>query len=184
MANFLLSEENILGNVSSYLIGFLCMSILGIGLFKKLDLFEIFIDGVYDGLKLIRQIFPPLIALMIAVGLLRSSGLLEMVTNLAKPVAMVLAIPDALVPLLLLRPISGSASLALIADIFQTYGVDSLTGILASVMMGTTETVFYVVTLYFGVTAVKDLRYVLWVALACELMGAFLAGWVVRMLLT
>jgi spore maturation protein B len=151
------------------------------GIRKKVQVFDEFSKGVEDALRLVIKIFPPLFGLFIAVGLLRESGVLDFISIIFNPIAIFTGIPKELVPLIFLRPISGSASLAYIAEIFKTYGTDSLIGTIASVMMGTTETVFYIVTLYFGVTGVKNIRYVLICALAAELVGVLLSCFIVKM---
>lgn len=167
-------------NFSTYFLTAMLLIIVISAIKNKVPLFDEFAKGVEDALRLVIRIFPALFGLFIAVGLLRESGVLDFASRFVSPFAVFAGIPKEIIPLILLRPISGSASLAYIAEIFNSCGVDSLEGRIASVMMGTTETIFYVVTLYFGAIGVKNIRYVLTCALIAELFGVLLSNYVVR----
>ena len=168
-------------NFSTYFLTFMLLSIIGTAVFKKVAVFDEFVKGVEDAMRIVLRIFPVLFGLFIAVGLLRESGVLGFISYLMSPIASVFGLPQEIIPLVFLRPISGSASLAYIAEIFNTCGVDSLEGRIASVMMGTTETVFYVLSLYFSPIGVKNIRYVLLAALLAEFIGVLLSNYVVRL---
>ena len=131
--------------------------------------------GAQDGLRTLLSIVPALIVLLSAVTMLRESGCIELLTGLLAPACKWIGIPPEVVPLMLIRPMSGSAALAVGADLMRTYGPDSLVGRTAAVMLGSTETTFYAVSVYFGAAGVRKTRYTLPAALIADLTG-FLAA--------
>lgn len=138
--------------------------ILGYGIWKKVPIYDAFIKGAKDGLKTSVEILPFLLGIFLAIGALTSSGTMEFLQETTRPFFERLGIPEDLISLILLRPVSGSGSLVVAQQIMEAAGPDSFAGRAASVMVGSCETVFYVLALYFGVTAVKKMRH------------AFLAG--------
>lgn len=143
--------------------------ILGWGAFKRKNVFSDFTEGVINGTKSVASVFPSLFALFIAVSVFRASGLVDYLTWLLSPICNLLHFPSELLPFALLRPVSGSGSLAMASDIFSTYGPDSFVGRVASVMMGSTETTFYTVAVYFGASGTKNIRHTLKCALAADI---------------
>jgi len=154
--------------VSSYAIPVIFLVILGVGAYKDVKVFEAFVDGAKDGVTTVVRILPSLVGLMVAVGVFRASGALDLLTYATKPLASMLGIPKDAMPLAFMRPISGSASLALVSDIIEANGPDSFVGRVVSTMMGSTETIFYTLTVYFGSVGVKNIRYTLAAALAAD----------------
>ena len=148
---------------------------------KKTDAYQAFLDGAKDSMTTIVNILPPVVGLMIAIAMLRGSGLLDFLCNLISPVTAFLGIPTETMPLALLRPISGSGGIAMLADILKTYGPDSLIGNVASVMAGSTETTFYTIAVYFGAVGVARTRYAIPAALCADLTGFLAAAWAVRL---
>ena len=134
----------------------------------KTDAFSAFSEGIRDSLDTITGIFPPVFALMTAISFLKSSGLLGFLINLITPLCSVLKIPPEILPNALLRPLSGSGSLALLSETLKTYGPDSLIGITACVITGSTETTFYTLTVYFGGADIRNMRYSLKAALIAD----------------
>lgn len=155
--------------MSSYLIPVMAMAVLIYGLVKRVDVYEAFADGAAESLPVLVKILPYLAAMLVAVGMLRASGLIEDITRLLKPLCGVVGFDAALVPLVLLRPFSGSAAMAILQELYLEYGVDSRVGMTASILMGSSETIFYEVALYFGVVGVKKTRFAVPVALAAAL---------------
>ena len=151
------------------------------GMARRVDVYDAVICGAGDGLRVLYRIAPPLIALLTAVGMLRASGFLELCAQWLSPVLNVLGIPPETAPLLLVRPISGSAALGVGADIIATYGPDSLIGRTAAVMMGSTETTFYTIAVYFGAAKIKKTRYAIPAALCADLVGFCAAALAVRL---
>ena len=133
--------------------------------------FDIFLKGAFDGVEISLKIFPTLIGLFVAIGMLRSSGILEFITKLITPILIFFNFTSEVVPLALLRPISGSASMAVATDIIKNNGVDSFIGILASVIMGATETTLYTIAVYTSSVKIKNTRGILLAALAADFTG-------------
>lgn len=152
------------------------------GLRKKVDLWAALVDGAGDGLKVTLRIVPPLIALLTAVYMLRASGALELLGQVLGPVLSAVGIPAETIGLLLVRPVSGSAALGVGAELIETYGPDSLVGRTAAVMLGSTETTFYTVAVYFGAAKVARTRYAVPAALCGDIAGFLAASWAVRLL--
>lgn len=141
------------------------------GLKSKTKVFDLFLDGAKEGLELTISIFPTLIGLFVAIGALRSSGIIDMITNVVGPLLDIIHFPSELMPLAILRPISGSSSIAVATDIMQNFGVDSLIGKMASVIMGSTETTIYTIAIYTSCIKVKKTRNVLVAALIADVVG-------------
>lgn len=141
------------------------------GLKSKTKVFDLFLDGAKEGLELTISIFPTLIGLFVAIGALRTSGIIDMITNVITPLLNIIHFPSELMPLAILRPISGSSSIAVATDIMQNFGVDSLIGKMASVIMGSTETTIYTIAIYTSCIKVKKTRNVLVAALIADVVG-------------
>ncbi len=156
---------------------------VGFGLIRRVGVYDCFVEGAKDGLQSIVGIIPPLIGLMVAINMFRASGALELLSTALAPVLHFLHLPPDALPLALLRPISGSASTAIVTDIFQNLGPDSVAGKIASVMMGSTETTFYTVAVYFGAVGIKNSRHTLPSALTADTVGILLSILVANWLL-
>ena len=152
------------------------------GVLTGTDVFSALTDGARDGLKTVMCIFPALVALLTAVSMLRASGALEALTRLCAPVLAWLGIPPETAMLLLVRPISGSGALAAASDIIQTYGADSRIGRTAAVMLGSTETTFYVLAVYFGACGIRRSRWAIPAAIVADVTGFVTAAALVRCL--
>jgi len=150
------------------------------GLARRVDIYAHLAAGAGDGLRVLVKIVPSLVVLLTAIGMLRASGFLDWLTAALDPVFGMLGIPSECAPLALLRPFTGSGALALGTDIMKTYGVDSVAGRTAAVMLGSTETTFYVMTVYLGGAGVSKVRYALPAALMADLTGMVCAGLFVR----
>lgn len=147
---------------------------------EKVSVFDIFLKGATEGVEITFKIFPTLIGLFVAIGMLRSSGILDFITELISPALAYLRFPSEIVPLALLRPISGSASMAVATDIIKQNGVDSFIGILASVIMGATETTLYTIAVYTSSVRIKNTRGVVFAALAADATGIIVSLMVCR----
>lgn len=151
------------------------------GLYKKVNVFEAITTGAMDGAKTVLNVFPNLVCLLTAVYMLRASGALEAFAMLFAPVLGFFGIPAETVALLVVRPVSGSGAFAVGAELIQTYGADSLIGRTVAVMLGSTETTFYVVAVYFGAVGIRKTRYAIPVALMTDFIGFFVAALTVRL---
>ena len=149
---------------------------------KKESAYDLMLDGAAEGLKLVVSILPALILLLTAVHMLKASGAVELLSNLLTPVFSRLGIPAETAILVLIRPISGSAALAVGADLMTQYGVDSLIGRTVAVMLGSTETTFYTISVYFGAAGIKKTRYTVPAALFADFIGFFMASITVKLL--
>lgn len=145
------------------------------GFLKGVKVYDSFVEGAKDGFHTVIKIIPYLVAMMVTINILRASGSLELLAKAAAPLLELLQIPQEVFPLVILRPLSGSGSLAFVNSIFINHGPDSLLGKMASTIMGSSETTFYVVAVYFGAVGVKDSRYAIPIGLLADLAG-FLAA--------
>ncbi len=157
--------------ISDFIIPMVCVSIISYGLYREVNVFEVFIEGAMEGLKVAVQILPTLIALLVAVGMLRASGSLDGIVRLIQPLVAFSDFPSEVVPIALMRTVSSSASTGLILDVFKTYGPDSFMGRLVSIMFGCTETIFYTMSVYFMAVNIKNTRYTLAGALIASVVG-------------
>ena len=148
---------------------------------RRENAYDILTDGAREGFSMLLTIAPALIVLLGAVGMLRASGALEALSAALSPALEFLSIPAETVLLLLIRPLSGSAALAVGAELMAAHGPDSLIGRTAAVMLGSTETTFYTVSVYFGACGVKKTRYAIPAALIADVVGFLAASWSVRM---
>ena len=148
---------------------------------KKENAYDILLNGASEGLKLLGAIVPALILLLTAVHMLKASGAVEILSWLLSPLFSLFGIPPETAILVLIRPISGSAALAVGADLMAQYGVDSLIGRTAAVMLGSTETTFYTISVYFGAAGIKKTRYCIPAALFADFVGFFMASLTVRL---
>ena len=148
---------------------------------KKENAYDILTDGAREGFQMLRTIGPSLVVLLSAVGMLRESGALEALSRLLSPTLEFLGIPAETVLLLLVRPISGSAALAIGAELIAAHGPDSLIGRTAAVMLGSTETTFYTISVYFGSWGITKTRYAVPAALIADFVGFLAASWTVRL---
>lgn len=149
---------------------------------RGVDVYSALIKGAGQGLGVLRGIFPPLILLLTGVGMLRASGALEALSLALGPLLARCGIPGELLPLMLLRPFSGAGAMSIGAELMETYGPDSYLGRCASVMLGSTETTFYVVAVYFGAVGIGKTRYAIPAALCADGAGFLLACFWVRLL--
>lgn len=149
---------------------------------KKENSYDLLLTGAAEGLQLLRQILPALIVLLTAVHTLRASGAVDTLTELLCPVFRLMGIPPETAILVLIRPISGSAALAVGAELMACYGVDSQIGRTVAVMLGSTETTFYIISVYFGAVGIKKTRYAIPAALFADFVGFFTASLTARLL--
>ncbi len=165
--------------VSDYIIPFIFFYIVGMGLLMKKNVFDDFISGAKDGFKVVIDILPTLIGLMVAIGILRASGALDILAGFLQPVTDRLHFPSDAVPLVIIKMFSSSAATSLLLDIFKQHGPDSYLGRLTSIIMSSTETIFYTLAVYFMAAGVKKTRYTL---LGCLL--AMLTGVIASVIVT
>ena len=168
--------------MTDYLVPLLLFFSAALTLRKRENAYDLMISGGAEGLKILVSILPALVILMTSVQMLKASGAIDLLSATLAPVFSFLGIPPETAALVLIRPISGSAALAVGADLMREYGVDSVIGRTAAVMLGSTETTFYTISVYFGAVGIKKTRYALPAALFADLVGFCMASWTVKML--
>lgn len=162
---------NFLLYVSDYIMPFIFFIVIGYGLLCKAPVYDEFIKGAKEGIKVTFEIAPTLVGLMVAIGILRASGALNMLSDVIAPFLQKVFFPAELVPLVIIKMFSSSAATSLLLDIFKEFGPDSYLGRLASIIMSCTETIFYTMSVYFMVAGVKKSRYTLLGALVATFSG-------------
>ncbi len=157
--------------ISNLAMPFVILVVIIYGVFQKNKIFDDFLEGAKEGLEIVLSIFPTLVGLFVAIGALRSSGILNIIINFMLPILNIINFPTEVMPLAILRPISGSSSIAIATDIMKNYGVDSSLGIIASTIMGSTETTLYTIAIYTSCVKIKKTRFVLAAALIADFVG-------------
>ena len=170
--------------ISSFAVPIMMLIIIAHGVFKNVSVYSAFLEGSLEGLKTAVGIIGPILAIFIAINMFRASGALTVVINLLKPVTNFLKIPEEMLPFAVLRPISGGGSLAMATDIFKKYGCDSFVGRVVSVLMGSTETTFYAISVYFGSIGIKNTRHTVKAALMADVFALFISLFVCRLMFT
>lgn len=164
-----------------YIVPVLLLIACVLALRKQENAYDLLLTGAADGLKLLMTLTPTMVLLLTAVSMLRASGAMELFSGYLAPVFRILGIPPETAMLVLIRPVSGSAALAVGADLMGRYGVNSLVGRTAAVMLGSTETTFYTISVYFGAAGIRKTRYTVLAALIADFMGFFMASLTVRL---
>ena len=164
-----------------YMVPLLLLVTCAIGLGKRENSYDIMLDGASEGLRMVASLVPALILLLTVVSMLRASGAVELLSSFLAPVMNFLGIPPETAILVLIRPISGSAALAVGAELMTVHGVNSAIGRTVAVMLGSTETTFYTISVYFGAAGVRKTRYTLPAALFADFVGFFMASLTTRL---
>lgn len=170
--------------MTDYIVPVLLLLTALLALHKKENAYDLLLNGAGDGLKLLSSIVPALVLLLTAVSMLRASGAVELLSGFLAPVFSFFGIPPETALLVLIRPLSGSAALAVGAELMGQYGPDSLIGRTVAVMLGSTETTFYTISVYFGAAGIKKTRYTVPAALFADFVGFFMASLTVRLFWT
>lgn len=157
--------------------------VFGVGLARGVKVYEVFVEGAKEGFDTAVRIIPYLVAVLVAVGMVRSAGLLDLLSPLLSPVLGAIGIPAETLPMMLIRPLSGSGADGVMVELMKTHGADSLAATTAAVMSGATDTTFYVLAVYFGSVGIERIRHAVWAGLLGDLAGLTAAAWVTRALL-
>ena len=168
-------------NLSSLVIPLLLAGVAVYGMGRRVDVYSALTHGAEEGLTVLLRIIPALVGLLTAVSMFRASGAMEWFSGLCAPVLELLGIPPETAPLMLVRPVSGSGALAVASDLLATYGPDSYVGRVAAVMLGSTETTFYTIAVYFGAAGIHKTRHTVPAALTADFMGFFASALSVRL---
>ncbi|WP_026893601.1 spore maturation protein [Clostridiisalibacter paucivorans] len=171
---------NIIWALSIAVLPILITIILVHGYIMDIKIYDKFVEGAKEGIKTSIKIMPYLLALFIAVGMFRDIGFMEILTDILYPIVKPFNIPKGVIPLAIIRPISGSGALTVVKDITHFFGPDSLEGRVAATMMGSAETIFYTMAVYFGAIGIKKTRYTLWIALLSHIAAVLSAVWICK----
>jgi len=148
---------------------------LGYGYFKKVRVYEVFVEGAKEGFDVGVKIIPYLVAMLVAIAMFRASGAIDLLKWVMVPLTNLIGMDPELLPMALMRPLSGSGSLGVMTELMNTHGVDSLIGFTASTMYGSTETTFYVIAVYFGAVGIRKTRYAITAGLLADAAGLIAA---------
>ena len=167
--------------ITNLIIPFMILYIIIYGILKKVNVYDEFLNGATESFDMILKIFPCLLAMILGVNIFLKSGVIDLIYNIFSPVFNFINIPIQIFPMMIMRPISGTSTLAILNNLFSIYGPDSFIGRLGSVIQGSTDTTFYVVTLYFGSIGIKKIRYALFAGLFADLIGITAAVIITKM---
>ncbi|WP_073092100.1 spore maturation protein [Thermosyntropha lipolytica] len=168
--------------ISTWAIPFLLLTIPVYGFIKKVPVYETFVEGAEEGFITAVKIIPFLVGMMVAISVFRASGAMEGLSNILNPVTAKLGAPSEILPLAIMRPLSGSGVLGMATELMRIYGPDSFIGRLASVMQGTTDTTFFVLTVYFGSVGIKKYKYSIITGLSADISGFIAALYICNLL--
>ncbi len=174
---------NVINYISTLAVPITILFIILYAVKEKIEIFDLFLKGATEGIEITLKIFPTLIGLFLAIGMLNSSGILDFTTMIISPVLNLIGFPKEIVPLAILRPISGSASMAIATNIIKQNGVDSFIGILAAVIMGSTETTLYTIAVYTSSVKIKDTRGIIIACLAADITGIVVSFFVCKLII-
>lgn len=161
--------------LSSLFIPFIVIIVIIYGTSKKLNVYDTFIEGTKEALPMILNMFSSLLAMIFGINIFTNSGLIDSLFTFLKPIFLMINIPLEILPIAVMRPLSGSFGLALLNDMYQTYGPDSYLSMLSSVIQGSSDTTIYIITLYFGTIGIKKIKYALWAGLIADLATVILS---------
>jgi spore maturation protein B len=174
--------RSVMNIVSLIAIPLIILVFLVWGLVKRVKVYEVFVEGAKDGFNVAIRIIPYLVAMLVAIGIFRASGAMDVLVAILSPVTSLIGMPAETLTMALMRPLSGSGSLGIMTELMKTHGPDSFIGVLASTMYGSTETTFYVLAVYFGAVGVKNTRHALPAGLIADVCGMLGAVFICRML--
>lgn len=166
---------SLISTISLWLIPLIIGFVLIYGTFKRVPTYETFVEGGKEGIKIAFSIVPYLVGMLVSISIFRASGAMEFIVDILRPVLDMVGFPADIAPLALIRPISGTAALGMTTDLIATYGPDSFIGRLASIMQGSTDTTFYVLTVYFGAVGIRKMGDALKVGLIADVIGIIIS---------
>lgn len=153
------------------------------GMIKGVKVYECFVEGAKDGIGICVKIFPYLLAMIVAVTIFRAAGAMDYFIAIVRPVVKIIGLPAEVVPLAVIKPLSGSGAMGIFAETLKKYGADSYIGLVASIMMGSTETIFYTITVYYGAVGIKKIRHTLWAAVMADITAIIMAVTLAKLLI-
>lgn len=174
--------RTVVGVLSTFVLPLMIVGIPLYGLYKRVPVYESFVQGGTEGFQVAVRILPYLVAILFAVGMFRASGAMDALASALDPVLSLVGFPPELLPMAIVRPLTGSGSAALVADLFAVHGPDSLIARMAATMFGSSETTFYVIAVYFGAVGITKTRHAIPAGLIADLAATLFAVWICRLL--
>ncbi len=175
--------RSIINIVSLAAIPLLFLVFLGWGVVRRVKVYEVFVEGAKEGFSVAIRIIPYLVAMLAAIGIFRASGAMDLLVAALAPVTSLIGMPAETLPMALMRPLSGSGSRGIMTELMKVHGPDSLIGVMASTMYGSSETTFYILAVYFGAVGIRRTRHAVAAGLIADLAGMLAAVWIVNLLL-
>jgi spore maturation protein B len=173
---------NIIQTISIVAIPFLVFFIVVYGAIKKVKIYETFVEGAKEGFNVGVRIIPYLVAMLVAIGIFRASGAMDILSWLVSPITSLIGMPAEALPMAIMRPLSGSGALGVMSEVIKTHGPDSLLGRMVSVMMGSGETTFYVLAVYFGSVGITKTRHAVPAGIIADIVGILMSVWLVNLI--
>lgn len=173
---------NIISTISVLAIPALILFIVIYGAIKKVKIYEAFVEGAKEGFNVGVRIIPFLVAMLVAIGIFRAGGAMEILSLLLSPITNLIGMPAEALPMAIMRPLSGSGALGVMSEIINTHGADSLIGRMVSVMMGSGETTFYVLAVYFGSVSINKTRQAVPAGIIADIVGILMSVWLVNLI--
>lgn len=164
-----------INSISKYAIPFILLAIPSYGFFKKVKVYESFTEGAKEGFDTAVRIIPFLVAMLVSIGVFRASGALDLLVSILSPITELIGMPAEVLPMAFMRPLSGGGATGIMSELITSHGPDSLIGRMASIMMGSTETTFYVLAIYFGAVSIRKTRHALPAGLIADFVGLITA---------
>jgi spore maturation protein B len=174
--------RTVIDAIAAFAIPFALVLLLGWGVVKKVKVYEVFVEGAKDGFAVAVKIIPYLVAMLVAIGIFRASGAMDLLASALSPLTSLIGMPAETLPMVLMRPLSGSGSLGVMTELMKAHGPDSLIGVMASTMYGSSETTFYVLAVYFGAVGIKNTRHAVPAGIVADIAGMLAAVWIVNLL--
>lgn len=171
-----------IGFISILAIPLLILFVVSYGALKKVKIYEVFVEGAKEGFNIGVRIIPYLVAMLVAVGIFRASGAMDILSAILSPITNLIGMPAEALPMALMRPLSGSAALGVMAEIIEAHGPDSLIGRMVAVMMGSGETTFYVLAVYFGAVSISKTRHAVPAGIVADIVGILASVWLTQLI--
>ena len=171
-----------INTISNAIIPLIILIIIIYGVKKKINIYDVFIEGAKESIELAINLFPPMLAMILGVNIFLKSGVIDLVLDKLTFLFTFFKVPGQILPMMIMRPISGSSALAILTNLFESYGPDSFLGVLGSILQGSTDTTFYILTVYFGTIGIKKIRYALIAGVMADIAGIIISIIIVNLI--
>ncbi len=172
-----------IGFISNAIIPIIILVIIIYGVKKKVNIYDVFVEGAKESIELALNLFPSMLAMILGVNIFLKSGFIDAIFNKLSDFLVFFKVPYQILPMMIMRPISGSSALAILTNLFENYGPDSFLGVLGSILQGSTDTTFYILTIYFGTIGVKKIKYALKAGILADIVCIIISIIIVNLIL-